>query len=147
MYRTKKCVLSIMKPHDYSHAMTKIQAPPIKVIVAYHSGKGHTKAQAEAVVAGVQKVAGAEAQLINVAEGEPNWETFQAADAIIFGAPTYMGSVSAQMKIFMDASIGQWFTQNWKDKVAAGFTNSAHASGDKLITLTTIAIFSAHNGV
>ena len=126
---------------------SKVHAPSIKVIVAYHSGKGHTKAQAEAVLAGAQKVAGATVQLINVAGNELNWDEFQAADAIIFGAPTYMGSVSAQMKIFMDASIGQWFTQNWKDKVAAGFTNSAHASGDKLVSLTTIAIFAAQHGM
>ena len=32
------------------------------------------------------------------------WDQLAAADAIIFGAPTYMGSASAQFKQFADAS-------------------------------------------
>jgi multimeric flavodoxin WrbA len=53
----------------------------------------------------------------------------------VFGSPTYMGSVSWQFKKFADASSKPWFTQVWKDKLAAGFTNSASLNGDKLSTL------------
>lgn len=127
--------------------MPSKSTPTIQVIVAYHSNKGHTEAQAKAVAAGVKKVAGAKVQLVQVAKDQIKWEEFQAADAIIFGTPTYMGSISAEMKRFMDDSIKQWFTQNWKDKVAAGFTNSAHASGDKLNSLFNIAIFAAQHGM
>ena len=71
------------------------------------------------------------------------------ADAIIFGAPTYMGSVSAQFKAFMDATSRQVFAKGtgWRDKLAAGFTNSASRSGDKLATLQQIAIFAAQHGM
>ncbi len=42
-----------------------------------------------------------------------------------------MGSVSWQFKKFADASSKAWFTMAWKDKLAAGFTNSATLNGDK----------------
>lgn len=109
-----------------------------KIAVVYHSGYGHTKKQAEAVLAGAQ-VVDADAVLIAIdAEGnitEQNWAELNAADAIIFGSPTYMGSVSWQFKKFADASSKPWFSQAWKDKIAAGFTNSATMNGDKLSTL------------
>lgn len=105
--------------------------------VIFHSGYGHTAKQAQAVYEGAASVG--EAQLIAIdAEGnvpEDGWLTLEAADAIIFGSPTYMGSVSWQFKKFADASSKPWFAQKWKDKIAAGFTNSASMNGDKHSTL------------
>ena len=46
-----------------------------------------------------------------------------------------MGSVSWQFKKFADASSKPWYSQVWKNKLAAGFTNSATLNGDKLSTL------------
>jgi NAD(P)H dehydrogenase (quinone) len=109
-----------------------------KIAVVYHSGYGHTKKQAEAVYAGAL-LATPTVELIAIdAEGnisEAAWASLHQADAIIFGSPTYMGSVSWQFKKFADASSKQWFSQAWKDKLAAGFTNSASMNGDKLSTL------------
>ena len=117
-----------------------------KTVVVYHSGYGHTKVVAE------QVARGASAELIAIsAEGdiaEGDWATLDAADAIIFGAPTYMGNVSWQFKKFADATSKVWFTRGWNDKVFGGFTNSASPSGDKqvaLITLQTLA--SQHGGI
>ena len=117
-----------------------------KVAVVYHSGYGHTKRVAETVAAG------ANAELIAIdAQGnvsEADWDTLNAADAIVFGAPTYMGSPSWQFKKFADATSKAWFTQAWKDKVFGGFTNSASFNGDKqvsLIYLNTLA--SQHGGI
>ena len=104
-----------------------------KIVVVYHSGYGHTQRMAQAVAEG----AGADLLAID-AEGnlpEGGWDTLGAADAIIMGSPTYMGSVSWQFKKFADASSKAWFSQAWKDKVFAGFTNSASMNGDKLSTL------------
>ena len=104
-----------------------------RTAIVFHSGYGHTKRMAEAVAEG------AKGELIAVdAEGnitEAQWATLGAADAIIFGSPTYMGSVSWQFKKFADASSKPWFSQAWKNKIAAGFTNSATMNGDKLSTL------------
>ena len=103
------------------------------IAVVYHSGYGHTQRMAQAVTEG------ADAQLIAIdAEGnlpKDGWDALAAADAIIFGSPTYMGSVSWQFKKFADASSKPWFVEAWKDKLAAGFTNSAGLNGDKLSTL------------
>lgn len=109
------------------------------VAIVFHSGYGHTLKQAEAVQAGAASVSGATATLIAVsAEGQisdADWQTLDAADAIVFGSPTYMGGPSWQFKRFADASSKPWFGQKWKDKIAAGFTNSASMNGDKLSTL------------
>jgi len=104
-----------------------------KIAVVFHSGYGHTVKQAEAVAKG------ANATLVAIdAEGnitDAQWETLNAADAIVFGSPTYMGTVSWQFKKFADATSKQWFSQQWKDKVFGGFTNSATMNGDKHSTL------------
>jgi len=104
-----------------------------KAAVVFHSGYGHTLRMAQAVAEG----AGAELVAID-AEGnlsDAGWATLNAADAIIMGSPTYMGSVSWQFKKFADATSKAWYTQAWKDKVFAGFTNSASMNGDKHSTL------------
>ncbi|MBC7483687.1 MAG: flavodoxin family protein [Rhizobacter sp.] len=104
-----------------------------KIAIVFHSGYGHTQRMAESVAAG----SGGELVAID-AEGNltaAQWATLGNADAIIFGSPTYMGSVSWQFKKFADASSKPWFTQAWKNKIAAGFTNSATMNGDKLSTL------------
>lgn len=117
-----------------------------KIVVVFHSGYGHTKKQAEAVAKG----AGAELLPID-AEGnltEAQWAAIDAADAIIMGTPTYMGSVSWQFKKFADASSKPWFTQKWKDKLFAGFTNSATMNGDKLSTLHYLfTLAMQHSGI
>ena len=111
------------------------------VAIVFHSGYGHTKAVADSVHKGAACVASVTATLINVTEAEQHWDLLAKADAIIFGAPTYMGSVSAEMKKFMEASSKVWFTQGWKDKLAAGFTVSGAYSGDKLATLQQFMVF------
>lgn len=119
-----------------------------QVAVVYHSGYGHTARIAEAVKAGAARVAGAEVTLYSVdAVDDATWDALAKADAIIFGSPTYMGSVSAPFKAFMDASSKVWMTRGWKDKVAAGFTVSASQSGDKLATLMQLAVYGAQQGM
>ena len=102
-------------------------------VVVYHSGYGHTQRLAQAVAQGAQ----AELLMID-ADGhlaESGWEQLAQAGAIILGAPTYMGGPSWQFKKFADASSRPWFARAWKDKLFAGFTNSASTNGDKQITL------------
>ncbi len=118
-----------------------------RIAVVYHSGYGHTKVLAEAVARGAGSVPGADVALIPVDQAEARAAELDAADAIIFGAPTYMGSVSAPFKAFMDSSSKAWMGQVWKDKVAAGFTNSASQSGDKLNSLMQLAIFAMQHGM
>lgn len=115
-----------------------------KVAVVYFSGYGHTKVIAETFA---NEIA---AQLIAIdANGdiqEADWEILNQADAIVFGAPTYMGTVPWQFKKFADATSKAWFTQAWKDKVFAGFTNSASFNGDKQVTLIQLQTLASQHG-
>lgn len=121
----------------------------VTTAIVYHSGYGHTETVAKAVERGAAKAG--KTNLIKISpEGkieDKDWETLAAADAIIFGAPTYMGSASGPFKMFADASSKPWFTQMWKDKVAGGFTNSNSMSGDKLVTLQQMSILAAQHGM
>jgi NAD(P)H dehydrogenase (quinone) len=123
--------------------------PTTRVAVIYHSGYGHTAKQAEAVARGAASAPGTASLLVAVEDIDQHWDALESYDAIIFGAPTYMGSASGQFKAFMDATSGHVFAKGgvWKDKVAAGFTNAASRSGDKLATLQQFSIFAAQHGM
>jgi multimeric flavodoxin WrbA len=122
--------------------------PQIRVAIAYHSGYGHTACQAEAVARGVRSALNTLVDLLDVTEPSDDlWASLRAADAIIFGAPTYMGGPSGVFKSFADASSAVWYEDGWKDKIAAGFTTSGHMHGDKLNTLVYFAILAAQHGM
>jgi NAD(P)H dehydrogenase (quinone) len=108
-----------------------------KIGIVYFSGYGHTAKLAEAVRAGAAERG--EANLYAIDQNgelpEGAFDALDAADAIIYGSPTYMGGPAWQFKKFADASSKAWFTQGWKNKIAAGFTNSASVNGDKASTL------------
>ncbi|MBN3209227.1 flavodoxin family protein [Pectobacterium brasiliense] len=116
------------------------------VAVVYFSGYGHTKRIAEEVAEGANAIL-----VVIDADGhvdEQGWETLNAADAIIFGAPTYMGSIPWQFKKFADATSKAWFTRAWQDKIFGGFTNSASLNGDKQVTLIYLqTLASQHGGI
>lgn len=118
------------------------------VSILFDSGYGHTAKLAQSVAEGVARVPGAEYRLIAIAEGNLPWDTLAASDAIIFGSPTYNGTVSARFKQFMeDSTRTAWIPQAWHDKIAAGFTNSGALHGDKLNSLMTMALFAAQQGM
>lgn len=121
----------------------------IQVAVVFHSGYGHTARLAQAVAQGAASVAGVETHLITVDDADESWELLERADAIIFGTPTYMAGPSAQFKAFEEATSSKIMTAGfrWRDKVAAGFTNSGARSGDKLATLIQLALFAAQHGM
>ncbi|MGW0188210.1 flavodoxin family protein [Streptomyces sp. NPDC003362] len=117
------------------------------VSIAYHSGYDHTTVLAEAVRAGAAE-AGAEVHLIKVDEiTDEQWAVLDRSDAIVFGSPTYMGTASGAFHVFAEATSKRWFGQDWKDKLAAGFTNSGAKSGDKLHTLQFFQILAAQHGM
>ncbi|MFN7957707.1 MAG: flavodoxin family protein [Holophagaceae bacterium] len=118
-----------------------------QIAIVFHSGYGHTKVLAEQVKAGAETVPGTRAALIPVEEVEARWADLEAADAIVFGSPTYMGNVSGPFKTFMDASSKPWLERKWQDKLAAGFTISGSPSGDKLNTLQSLMIFAMQHGM
>jgi len=120
----------------------------VEIAITYHSGFGHTAALAQAVREGVGREPGAAARMLNVEEmTEADWAALSAADAIIFGSPTYMGAVSGPFKTFMDATSKIWFERGWQDKIAAGFTVSSSQAGDKFATLSQLSTLAAQHGM
>jgi multimeric flavodoxin WrbA len=120
----------------------------MQIAIVYDSGYGHTAKQAQAVAQGVERVTGAKAILLAVAEHDAPWELLEASDAIIFGSPTYNGSISSRLKKFMeDATRPAWLPMKWRNKIAAGFTNSGAMHGDKLNSLVSMALFAAQHGM
>jgi NAD(P)H dehydrogenase (quinone) len=116
-----------------------------KIVIVYHSGYGHTRKVAEAVAEGSSGALIAIDAEGNLPDGA--WEQLLAADAIVFGSPTYMGGPSWQFKKFADASSKQWFGKQWRNKLAAGFTNSATLNGDKFSTLAYFWTLSQQHGM
>lgn len=122
----------------------------VKIALVYFSGYGHTAKQAEAIEQGAASVSGAEVTVLKINEQGDlpagGWELLAQQDAIIYGSPTYMGGPAWQFKKFADASSKPWFTQAWKDKIAAGFTNSASVNGDKFATINYFFTLSQQHG-
>jgi multimeric flavodoxin WrbA len=120
----------------------------MQISIVYDSGFGHTEKQAQAVAEGVAKAPGAQAKLIAVAKDDIDWSALEASDAIVFGSPTCNGTLSAKLKqFFEDSTKAAWNDLKWRNKIAAGFTNSGAQHGDKLNTLITMALFAAQHGM
>jgi NAD(P)H dehydrogenase (quinone) len=129
-----------------------------KVAIVFSSGAGHTRLVAKHIADGVGTSGFASADLIEITADQigpdGRWRDdavmarLDAADAIIFGAPTFMGSPHGVFKLFLEAAfLPRWLHQDWKDKIAAGFTNSASRSGDKQIALQQFSVFAAQMGM
>ncbi len=121
--------------------------------IIHHSGTGHTTTVAGAIEAGAERVKDltVHSRIISGAQIDPNggWsddavlETLSASDAIVFGAPTYMGMVSWQFKAFAYATGQFWMSNGWEDKIAGGFTVSAFPAGDKGSTIDYLSTLAA----
>jgi NAD(P)H dehydrogenase (quinone) len=118
-----------------------------KIAIVFFSAQGHTRQLAHAVAEGARSVAGTQVEVCEIVGAdivEGRWgnasivDACNAADAIVFGTPTYMGDTSAQMKAFIDACGAIWMKQGWKNKLAAAFTHSLGLSGDKVNTLQSL---------
>lgn len=129
----------------------------MKIVIVYHTVTGTTAQLAEAIAAGCSSGMAVDVQLLRI-EGEDILrgryknsavrDAIDQADAVIFGSPTFMGTVSAQFKAFADATSDQyWSKQLWADKLAAGFTVGTSYCGDTLHCLHYLQILAAQHGM
>lgn len=120
----------------------------LSLVVAFHSGYGHTLRLVEAAVQGAASISGIEAQALDVSRiDEAGWARLEQAGAIVLACPTYMAGPSAAFKQFADQSSVVWARQGWKDKLAGGMTCSLNMSGDKLTTLNWMVNFALQHGM
>jgi multimeric flavodoxin WrbA len=118
----------------------------MNIIIVYHSGYGHTGLVAEQIAEGARRER-ATVTLLAAKEASTKLDLLTAADTIVFGSPTYFANVSAEFKAFMEATGAIYSGQRWKNKLAAGFTNSSSTNGDKLHTLVSLSLFAAQQGM
>lgn len=128
----------------------------VSVAVVYHSVTGTTGQLAKAIASGIESTSTVQALLLpisgaDIQEGRyTNTELIEKAGhsaGIIFGSPTFMGSVTAQFKSFADATSDIWERNAWAGKVAAGFTIGSNLSGDQLHTIQYLSILASQHGM
>jgi NAD(P)H dehydrogenase (quinone) len=112
--------------------------------IVYHSPYGHTAKVASFIAQGAKQI-GINVHSMNIEHVD--WDILDQADAIVFGCPTYMGSLTSALKQFMENSSKRWLARTWQGKLAAGFTNGGGLSGDKLAVLQQINLFAMQHGM
>ena len=109
----------------------------MNVLVAFHSDTGHTEKLAQAIAEGVREADGAEVSLKSIDQVEA--EDLRRADAILLGSPVYGGTVSYQMKQFLDTKLGElWMAGELAGKAGGAFATSGGEHGGIETTLETI---------
>jgi NAD(P)H dehydrogenase (quinone) len=135
-----------------------------KVLVLYYSSWGHIEQMAYAAAEGARE-AGAEVVVKRVPELVPtevaqaaHYKTDQKApiatveelpeyDAIIIGTPTRYGTMTAQMKNFLDQTGGLWAQGKLIGKVGSVFTSTATQHGGQEATILTTLPVLLHHGM
>lgn len=109
----------------------------MNVLVAYHSDTGHTETLAQAVAEGAREVPDVEVTLKSVDQVQP--DDLRRADAILLGSPVYGGTVSYQLKEFLDTKFGElWMSGELAGKAGGAFASSGGEHGGVETTLETI---------
>jgi NAD(P)H dehydrogenase (quinone) len=75
-------------------------APPVTVLVVYHSASGNTEKMAQGVAEGAKAVSGTKVILKPVSEAAA--DDLLSSDAVIVGSPVYFGNMSGEVKTFFD---------------------------------------------
>jgi NAD(P)H dehydrogenase (quinone) len=140
------------------------------VLIAFYSRGGVTEALAKAIAEGAV-AEGAEVRLRRAREfvGEevmkkaPGWlegakrmnALYEApteadaewADAIVFGTPTRFGSMTAELKAYIDGLGGLWFQGKLIGKAGSAFASTSTPHGGNEMTITALYAPMAHLGL
>ncbi|WP_297836088.1 NAD(P)H:quinone oxidoreductase [uncultured Roseibium sp.] len=135
-----------------------------RILVLYYSSYGHIETMAMAVADGARQ-AGATADVKRVPELVPDavasksgYKLDQQApvamvseladyDAIIIGTPTRFGTMSSQMKNFLDQTGGLWFEDKLVGKVGSVFTSTGSQHGGQETTIQSTQTVLFHLGM
>jgi len=142
---------------------------PVKITVIFYSAYGHIYRLATAIAEGVAEVKGAEPVLLRVPETLPaavleqagiaaaqkafaqipvaTLDDLEKADAIIFGTPTRLGNMCAQMRAFLDSTGPLWSKGALVGKAGSVFTSSATQHGGQESTILSFHTTLLHQGM
>lgn len=142
----------------------------VNILIAFYSRTGSTEALAQAVAEGARSE-GAQVTLrrareivsrdvmahapgwaesadrMNAAYEAPTEADAEAADAIIFGTPTRFGSVSSELKAYIDSLGGLWFQGKLNGKAGSVFTSTSTPHGGNESTNISLYNPMAHLGL
>ena len=141
-----------------------------KILIAFYSRTGTIEALAKGVAEGAESE-GAEVRLrrarelighdimssvpgwkesaeaMNARYAAPSIEDAEWADAIVFGTPTRFGSVSSELKAYIDGLGGLWAKGALNGKVGSAFAGSATPHGGNESTIISLFNPLAHLGL
>ena len=137
----------------------------MKILVLYYSTWGHVEDMAEAEDEGAREIEGFDVLIKRVPEsmtpeilkkiGAKSEQKAPIAhpdelaeyDAIIFGNPTRFGSMTGQMRNFLDRTGNLWQSGKLIGKVASVFTSTATQHGGQETTITSFHSTLLHHGM
>ena len=141
----------------------------VNILIAFYSRTGVTEALAKAIAEGAERQ-GAEVRLrrarefvgpeimakatgwaeaadaMNARHPAPSTMDAEWADAIVFGTPTRFGSVSSELKAYIDSLGGLWVQGKLNGKAGAAFCSTSTLHGGNESTLLSMYNPLAHLG-
>ena len=114
----------------------------VSVLIAYHSVTGNTEKMAQGVADGAKEVTGTNVVMKPVAA--VTTDDLLSSDAVIVGSPVYFGTMSGEVKTFLDnwlLKFGVFRDLKMRNKVGGAFATGASISNGK--ETTQIAILGA----
>ena len=118
-------------------------APPVHLLIAYHSQTGYTAKLAAAVREGAESVAGVEVLLRSVEDAGA--EDIVKSNGIVLGTPVHWGNLSTEAKRFLDRIgevLGKASKTLGEGRPASVLCTAGRASnGQELARLGAIAAF------
>lgn len=150
--------------------MSQTAAEQPKVLIAFYSRSGVTEALANAIAEGA-RAAGAEVRLrrarevvppdvmakakgwkeaadaMNAKHEAPTEADAEWADAIVFGTPTRFGSVSSELKAYIDGLGGLWAQGKLNGKAGSAFVSTSTPHGGNESTSISLYNPMAHLGL
>ncbi|MBZ9780329.1 NAD(P)H:quinone oxidoreductase [Pseudomonas sp. REP124] len=141
-----------------------------KVLIVFYSRTRSTEILADAIASGAvaegaevrlrraREVVGSEvmqqvpgwfesAEAMNAKYEKPTEADAEWADAIIFGTPTRFGSISSELKAYIDGLGGLWFAGKLNGKAGSVFGSTSSKHGGNESTLLSIYAPMAHLGL
>lgn len=146
------------------------QQDALSVLVLFHSWSGNTHCLANAIAAGAKLGTDTKVNVRRVPELRDErllledarigdlfaviqecpvvtTDDVTEADVVVLGCPTRMGTMSAEMKGFIDGLSSLWRAGAFEDKVGAAFTTASTPHGGHEMTLMSLAVAMTHLGM
>lgn len=120
----------------------EVKAADLKILVLYHSPTGDTLKLAQEIAAGVTAHSSAKATLKSITDISP--KDLASYDGIAFGSPVYFGSMSGEMKTFLDKTLELWKDKKLTGMPATVFLTAGSGAGKDLAMMNIWSTLASH---